>query len=166
MTNILIISITIIVLAMLFVLTMLNVLSSYKTKADAAWDELDKIWIQRRDTVPYLLETARIDDTRWKALKDKRAELMKFEIDREKRIVLEEQLGNAIAAMIAVARGHEDTSRDTGFLEAEKDLRKDLQVFIDEGTKKFIDFAAEYDDKINKFPYIIAAKIFRLHKVS
>ncbi|OIP80739.1 hypothetical protein COW94_04695 [Candidatus Peregrinibacteria bacterium CG22_combo_CG10-13_8_21_14_all_44_10] len=165
MTNVLIISITIIVLAVLFVFTMLNVLSSYKTKVDAAWDELDKIWIQRRDTVPYLLETARIDDSRWKALKDKRAELMQFEIDKTTRIELEEQLGNAIAAMIAVAREHEDIKRDTGFLEAEKDLRKDLQVFIDESTKKFEEYAAEYNDKITQFPYIIAAKIFRLHRI-
>jgi len=73
--------------------------------------------------------------------------------------------GNASAAMIAVGREHKDIKRDTGFLEAEKDLRKDLQVFIDESTKKFEEYAAEYNDKITQFPYIIAAKIFRLHRI-
>ncbi len=163
--NILIAVVTVFVLAILFALTMLNVLSGHKTQVEAAWDELDEIWIKRRDTVPYLLETARIDDSRWKTLKDKRTELLAFEIERSKRLELEEHLGNAIAALIATAREHDDIKHDTGFLEAEKDLRKDYQVEIDEKMKKFEDYAAEYNDKINKFPYIIAAKIFKLHKI-
>jgi len=163
--NILIILVAASVLAVLFALTMLNVLAGYKVQAEAAWDELDKVWIQRRDTIPYLLEAARIDDSRWKTLKDKRAELMRFDMEKKKRLDLEEQLGNAIAAMIAIAREHDEIKHDTGFLEAEKDLRKDLQIEIDERSKKFKEYATEYNDKIGQFPYIIAAKIFRLDQI-
>ena len=104
MVNTIIIITALAMLLVLFMLTMWSVLAQEKTQAEAAWDELDKVWVKRRDTVPYLLESARIDDGRWKALKDKRTQLMSNQIERRQRLDLEEQLGNAIEAMIAVAR--------------------------------------------------------------
>ena len=162
MVNTIIIITALAMLLVLFMLTMWSVLAQEKTQAEAAWDELDKVWVKRRDTVPYLLESARIDDGRWKALKDKRTQLMSNQIERRQRLDLEEQLGNAIEAMIAVAREHEEVRHSTGFMEAEKDLRKDIPVEIDEVWRKFKASAEDYNDKLVKFPYIIAAKVFRL----
>lgn len=161
MTNLLIAAVTVIFLFILFMLTMLNVLHQYKNKMDAAWDELDKLWVRRRDIVPYLLENTRTEDPRWKALKNKRIELLKNNIPKKERVDLEDQLENAIAAMIVVAREHDDIRRNTNFLEAEKDLRKDILTEI-EGAKKIYEEAKqEYDDKSGEFPYIMAAKLIR-----
>src|SRR3989339_1755812 len=149
--NAIIIVVALVVLAILFMLTMLNVLAHDKTHADAAWDELDKAWIKRRDTVPYLLESVRLDDGRWEALKEKRAELLRNDLKKEERLKLEEELGNAIEAMIAIAREHKEIRQDTGFLEAEKDLRKDIPAEIDIMVEKFKKNAQDYNDKTKKF---------------
>jgi len=157
MTKTLIIS-AIIILILLSVLTLLNVLLQYKKKEESAWVELEKVFIKRRDMVPLILESARIDDPRWAALKDKREKLLKNESDKQIRLELENQFENAISAFIAVADG----IRDSVFLEAKKDLLKDIRQEIDPAMKKYLDCSRELNDKLNKFPYSIAAKIFRI----
>lgn len=162
MANILIWATVVVVLLGLFFLTLLNVLKQTRDKAEAAWEELDKIWVRRRDIVPYLLETAHLQEgERWQGLKNLRAELLDNHIPTDKRQELEEKFENAIEAFIAIAREHEDIRHDVGFLEAEKDLRKDIHAEIEQAKKLYEGAQAEYDDKSGKFPYIIAAKFIK-----
>ncbi|EKD47990.1 MAG: hypothetical protein ACD_65C00182G0001 [uncultured bacterium] len=156
MMKILVIS-TVITLLLLFGLTLLNVLLQYKNKANAAWTELENAFIKRRDMVPLLLESARIEDPRWTVLKDKRGELLNNQIEKNKRLELEKQFGNAISAFIAIADGN----KDSVFQEAKKDLMKDIHDEINPAMQKYLDYSEEFNDKLRKFPYIIAAKIFR-----
>ncbi len=156
MTTILIIS-TVATLLLLFGLTMLNVLIQYKNKAGAAWTELEKTFVKRRDMVPLLLESARMEDQRWTALKNKREELLSNMIKKDKRLELEKQFGNAISAFIAVAEGN----RNSVFQEAKKNLLKDIHEEINPAMRKYLDYSEEFNDKLRKFPYIIAAKIFK-----
>ena len=162
MNDLIALGITVFVIGVLFMLTMVNVLNQYKHKADAAWNELDKQLIIRRDTVPCLLQSARIQDKRWAMLRDMRTELLKNDIPKDKRLDLEIKFGNAIEALLAIARNHEQINKNTSFLEAEKDLRHDTAVDIRAAYDKWEKYSREYDEKISKFPYSNASKIFRL----
>ncbi|MBU1019089.1 MAG: LemA family protein [Patescibacteria group bacterium] len=153
MTNFLIILATMFFLAIMLLAAAFSIMREYKRKMDLAWDKLDKLLVYRRDVVPYLLENSRIDDGRWKALKDKRIELLKNNISRSERLDLEVQLGNAIEALIAIAREHDEISSNTNFLEA----KKDIMVEIDEALKAYEEAEKEYNDKKEKFPYSVAA---------
>jgi len=153
MNDLIILFITFGVLLVLFMLTIINVLSHHKHKADAAWNELDRFLVVRRDTVPCMLESARIKDTRWNALMKLRNELMKNGIDRTERIDLEVKLGNAIEAFSAVAKEYESVAKNTVFLEAEKDLRKDTAVDIKKAYEKWRGYEQEYQGKRQSFPY-------------
>lgn len=170
MKDFIVLVITIFTLVVLFALTLLNILRQHKNKADAAWNELDKQLIIRRDTVPCLLESARIQAgseadgpfKRWEMLKNMRSELLKNNLPRDKRLDLEIKLGNAIEALCAIAKEHPEIGKDTIFLESEKDLRRDTAVEIKKAYEKWTVCSGEYNDKLHKFPYIVPAKIFRL----
>ncbi len=165
MTNTIIVIVAIATLIVLGLITVLNILTQEKRKLDITWSKLDKALIKRRDTVPYLLESARISDPRWKSLKDARAALLSNQIPARQRIELEEKLGNAIEALIAIAKTDESVRTDTGFLESKKDLRKDIPTEINPLIAKWTADAEKYNDKLELFPYSIAAKIFRQHAV-
>lgn len=157
MKIILIIS-TVITLLLLFELTMLNVLMQYKNKTNAAWSELLKALVKRRDMVPLLLESARTDDSRWAALKTKREELLNNRIGKDAKLELEKQFGNAIEAFVAIVKDN----KNSVFHEAKKDLLKDIHEEIAPAMQKYLNYSTEFNDKLKEFPYIMAAKIFRL----
>ncbi|MFA6528575.1 MAG: LemA family protein [Candidatus Gracilibacteria bacterium] len=161
MTDLLVLTVMVFTLGVLFILTMLNVLHQHKNKAEAAWNELDKQLIIRRDTIPCLLESARIKDPRWDNLKNMRTELLNNQIDKSHRLELELKLGNAIEALIATANEYENIHKDTVFLEASKDLKRDTAVEIKKAYDKWLVYSGEYNDKRKKFPYIVAAKLMR-----
>ena len=165
MTNAIIVIVAIASLIVLGLVTVLNILNQEKSHLDAIWAKLNKAWVVRRDTVPYLLESTRDDDPRWKALKDARATLLSIHIPSRERIELEEKLGNAIEAMVSVAKTHDSIRTDTGFLEAKKDLRKDLPTEIEPLIEKWTVAAEEYNDKLKVFPYSVAVKIFRINSL-
>ena len=156
-----IIAVAVLFLCLLLFLTMLNSLSLKKKEIDQEWRKLDRVFEKRRDTVPYLLETARINAPEWGNLKKWRTELMRNNIPRDERLELEEKMQNAAEALIVTAREHDEIRRDTGFLEAEKDIRKDMVVEIEEAQQSYEQKQQNFNDKLKKFPYIMASGFIR-----
>ncbi len=118
---------------------------------------LKKDFEKRRDTVPYLLESARAASEptdSWRKLVEDRAQFQKAQ-PYEKELEFERSLHNYLSS---------NTIRTVNFLEAKKDI-EELSQLIEKQKQERQDALSRFNERRKQFPYSLASGIFGFREI-
>lgn len=156
----------IVVFLIMYVISVFNSLVSLKNNIRKSWANIDVLLKQRYDEIPNIVETVKgymkHEKKTLESLTAMRTTMMKSS-SKEEMARLSDEMSGSIKSLFAVAENYPKLQASQNFLKLQQRITA-LENEIADRREFYNDYVNIYNTKIQSFPDLIVAKMFKYTK--